>query len=184
MRKTALLWGGLVLLGACGESQVPTDDMGTTAGIQAASGKEKDLRTLRTVTEPFRDFAQATASGYSTEITPCMTDPTLGGMGFHYGNVGLIDGTAAVDAPELLLYEPQASGRYKLVAVEYIIPYTFAPKDGPAPVLFGETFSQNDTFQLWGLHVWLWKNNPSGLFAPWNPRVSCSATSNAMQMQH
>jgi hypothetical protein len=24
------------------------------------------------------------------------------------------------------------------------------------------------------LHVWLWKHNPSGLFAPFNPEASCS----------
>ena len=23
------------------------------------------------------------------------------------------------------------------------------------------------------LHVWLWKHNPSGLFAEWNPSVTC-----------
>jgi hypothetical protein len=23
------------------------------------------------------------------------------------------------------------------------------------------------------LHVWLWKTNPSGLFNPWNPDLSC-----------
>jgi hypothetical protein len=23
------------------------------------------------------------------------------------------------------------------------------------------------------LHVWAWKTNPSGMFADWNPRVSC-----------
>jgi hypothetical protein len=23
------------------------------------------------------------------------------------------------------------------------------------------------------LHLWLWKHNPSGLFAMWNPRVHC-----------
>ena len=113
-----------------------------------------------------------------------MADPTLGGMGFHYGNVGLIDGSVQVDQPELLLYQPLENGRLKLVAVEYIIPYTFVPRDAPAPVLFGQTFSQNDTFQLWGLHVWAWKENPSGLFAPWNPRVSCPNTGGASTMQH
>jgi hypothetical protein len=23
------------------------------------------------------------------------------------------------------------------------------------------------------LHVWLYKHNPAGMFAAWNPRVSC-----------
>ena len=27
--------------------------------------------------------------------------------------------------------------------------------------------------QFYALHVWLWEFNPSGLFKPFNPRVSC-----------
>ena len=26
---------------------------------------------------------------------------------------------------------------------------------------------------FWALHIWIWKYNPSGLFAPYNPHVSC-----------
>jgi hypothetical protein len=26
---------------------------------------------------------------------------------------------------------------------------------------------------IWALHVWLWKHNPSGMFADWNPNVTC-----------
>jgi hypothetical protein len=40
-------------------------------------------------------------------------------------------------------------------------------------VLFRQAFHQNDEAELWALHVWLWKHNPSGLFADWNPNVSC-----------
>jgi hypothetical protein len=25
----------------------------------------------------------------------------------------------------------------------------------------------------WDLHVWLWKNNPAGMFTPTNPSVHC-----------
>jgi hypothetical protein len=32
---------------------------------------------------------------------------------------------------------------------------------------------QNHTFDVWALHVWVWKHNPSGMFADWNPQVSC-----------
>ncbi len=24
------------------------------------------------------------------------------------------------------------------------------------------------------MHAWVWKHNPSGMFADWNPNVSCS----------
>ena len=42
-----------------------------------------------------------------------------------------------------------------------------------AELFGGQKFKQNDTFQLWGLHAWVWKDNPSGMFADWNPRVTC-----------
>jgi hypothetical protein len=105
-------------------------------------------------------------------------------MGFHYGNTGLIDGSARVDAPQLLLYEPEQNGRLRLVAVEYIIPYSFHSRDAAAPVLFGQQFQRNDTFQLWGLHAWVWRDNPSGVFANWNPRVGCDNATDAMSMSH
>jgi len=106
-------------------------------------------------------------------------------MGFHYGNTSLIDGTVRVEQPELLLYEPEKSGKMGLVAVEYIIPYTAHARDAEPPVLFGQKFSRNDTFQLWGLHAWVWRDNPSGMFANWNPRVTCAnAPGGAMTMTH
>ena len=88
------------------------------------------------------------------------------------------------DEPELLLYEPEKNGRLRLVAVEYIIPYTFHSRDAAPPELFGQKFIQNDVFQLWGLHAWVWKENPSGIFANWNPRVNCEHTSQVVAMAH
>lgn len=39
-------------------------------------------------------------------------------MGFHNRNLAFVDGTAQVERPQLLLYEPEANGRLRLVAVE------------------------------------------------------------------
>jgi|GEM_PF-590017 hypothetical protein len=145
----------------------------------------EELATIRRVTAPFRDFAAATAAGWSTEITACLTNPAgPGAMGFHYGNAPLINGTAHVDKPQLLLYEPERNGRLRLVAVEYIIPYSFHSRDAAPPVLLGQQFMQFDAFQVWGLHAWIWKDNPSGLFAPWNPRVTCEFTTDVASMAH
>jgi hypothetical protein len=70
------------------------------------------------------------------------------------------------------------------VAVEYIIPYTFVPRSAEPPVLFGQKFAQVDAFQLWGLHAWVWKENPSGIFASWNPTVTCAHATQVMVMSH
>jgi hypothetical protein len=110
-----------------------------------------------------------------------MTDPKLGGMGFHYGKTSLIDGRVAVDEPELLLYEPQSNGRMRLVAVEYIMPLQLS---ATPPRLFGRDFSVNAAFGIWALHAWVWKDNPSGMFADWNPRVTCPAGTPMSNMTH
>ena len=191
MRQTALLIAGIAVLAAC--SGDPTAAKSASAESRRASVDEasfgpavnKDLATLRRVTAPFHDFANAINAQWSTKITACMTDPGgAGGMGFHYGNTNLIDGTARVDQPELLLYEPEKNGRLRLVAVEYIIPYTAHGREEAPPVLFGQKFKQNDVFQLWGLHAWVWKHNPSGMFADWNPTVNCDNTTDIMAMRH
>jgi hypothetical protein len=61
----------------------------------------------------------------------------------------------------------------RLVGVEYVVPFGAWTAPEP-PVLFGQHFHRNETFGLWALHVWVWQHNPSGLFADWNPRVTCA----------
>jgi hypothetical protein len=132
------------------------------------------LARLRHATSGFHEFERATtAGGYSVQITQCMTQPPDGGMGFHYGNPGLIDGLVEPLAPEALLYEPQRNGEMRLVAVEFVVPFTAWTESVP-PSLFGIEFKANQTFQVWALHAWIWRNNPAGMFADWNPRVDCS----------
>jgi hypothetical protein len=187
----------LALLTACGADQhTPTattldgtlQPIATRATDVAASlgpSVHRDLAALRQVTAAFHDFSTAQAAGWSAQITPCMTDPGgAGGMGFHYGNPALIDGTAQVERPQLLLYEPEKNGQLRLVAVEYIIPYTFHARSAAPPELFGQQFKQVDAFQLWGLHAWVWKENASGIFADWNPAVTCDNTTSRMSMTH
>jgi hypothetical protein len=133
--------------------------------------QQRDLDALRGVTVGYSDFSRAQAAGYSTRLTECMSDPS-GGMGFHYGNTAFIDGEARLLEPEVLMYEPQRDGSLMLVGVEYIVPLSAA---ATPPTLFGHTFHRNEAFQLWALHVWLYRDNPSGMFADWNPNVSCAA---------
>ena len=190
MKQTVTLITGVALLLACSGDPITTE---STAGFQPrgaasqsfGSDVNRDLALLRRTTASFQDFSTASAAGWSAQITGCMTDPDgAGGMGFHYGNPGLIDGTASVDKPQLLLYEPEKNGRLRLVAVEYIIPYSFHPRSAEPPRLFGQPFQQVDVFQLWGLHAWVWKDNPSGIFASWNPRVTCENATSVSNMAH
>lgn len=193
MIRGAQLLAAIALLAGCSGEQITTETSAfqRTAGAGAVESKSfgpdvnKQLATLRQVTASFQDFDVASNAGWKTKITSCMTDPGgAGGMGFHYGNTDLIDGTAHVETPQLLLYEPEKNGRLRLVAVEYIIPYTFHARDAAPPVLFNQEFAQVDAFQLWGLHAWVWRENPSGMFASWNPNVGCQNTTDVATMVH
>jgi hypothetical protein len=100
-----------------------------------------------------------------------LDDPVLGGMGQHYVNFGLMDGIVDAAAPEALVYEPAPSGE-RLVAVEYLVPYTAWPTTQPAPQLFGQPFSRHDDLGVWALHAWLWRPNPAGVHDDFNTSVA------------
>jgi hypothetical protein len=96
-------------------------------------------------------------------------------MGFHWGNLAYIQDGGAVNLlqPELLLYEPEKNGKLRFVGVEYIVPFTDHPASAAPPTLLGHQFSQVPEAGVWGMHIWVGRNNSSGIFSPWNPKVSC-----------
>src|SRR5512132_697481 len=107
MRNTLTLLATIAALAACSDGKIATDSNGFDASFSSNVGLgpdvNQDLAALRRVTAAFHDFKTAPRAGWKTEITPCMTDPGgAGGMGFHYGNTDLIDGTASVEKPQLL----------------------------------------------------------------------------------
>ena len=67
--------------------------------------------------------------------------------------------------------QQEKDGGMRLTAVEYIVPLGAwsAPKP---PRLFDHDFAVNSTFGVWALHAWA-EQNPNGMFADWNPNVSC-----------
>ena len=136
-------------------------------------------------TAPYRDLAKANAAGYVDIVTDvngftCIAQPGQGAMGVHYVNGGLVDDKVEVTKPELVVYEPGRNGKLKLVALEYLAFQEAwdATHDKP-PSLFGQEFMLTPGPNRYGpdafyaLHAWIWKFNPSGTFAMWNPRVIC-----------
>ncbi len=143
------------------------------------SPEEQALAALRQTVAPFQDLGAAQQAGYAVIVADpnnghtCLSEPQMGAMGVHYLNAANVDDTVIVTKPEVTIYEPQEDGSFKFVGVEYIIPYTIRPADQTPPVLFGQQFQHNPTFELWMLHVWVGRDNPSGLYATWNPSVTC-----------
>jgi len=127
-------------------------------------------REVRQATARFSSTTQATNAGYAV-ASPCVAGPA-GGMGFHWLNQGLVDPVFDPTSPEAVLYDPGPDGHLKLVAVEYIV----IDVGQPAPTFDGHPFDVGGTpvpVPHWSLHVWLFQENPNGLFTPFNPTVSC-----------
>lgn len=141
------------------------------------AGFLRELAEARQATAPFHDIEKAIEAGWWLEASPC-EETALGGMGHHYVNLDLwfSGGMLDVTLPQALFYEPQKNGRMRLVGVEYIVPVSQFQQGDPAPRLFDREFHFNPFIPgggAWTLHVWIWRNNPEGTFADWNPKVSC-----------
>lgn len=135
--------------------------------------RPEDRAAAQLATAGFKDVATAEAAGYVSTIDTlgCFEDPERGGMGVHYLNEALMDDTVDLRAPEALVYELDRTGAITgLVAHEYIVPVEAWTAAEP-PQLGGVDFHQHPTLPLWVLHTWLWEDNPTGVFADWNPAV-------------
>ena len=140
------------------------------------------VQIVREATQQFSDVNAATAAGYA-KFLGCFTGPDHGAMGIHYLNGALVgDGEIDATHPEALIYEPGADGRLRLVGVEYIvIASQWLTNHSSPPVLEGQSFQFVDSPNrynvpaIFELHVWAWRENPSGAFVDWNNHVSCEA---------
>jgi hypothetical protein len=166
--KTFRLSLMLVAIGTLLIASMHTRAAGGCASVPGAdhppAGALKQLARVRAATARFQDVAQAEAEGY-VNINFC--EP---GEGCHWLNPALVDGSFDPEHPEILLYVPSSSGSWRLVAVEYVAPLSPAPPEG---FTGNEDIWREDTegAGLWELTVWVWLNNPNGMFEQHNPRV-------------
>ena len=138
------------------------------------------VQIVRDATRRFRDVAVAEAAGYALHFG-CVSGSDAGAMGLHYVNMDLV-GDPALDAtrPEIVIYEPRPDGTLRLIGADYLVLAEAWHATNPAPPqLMGQLlhlFESPNRFGLpafYTLHVWAWKENPSGTFVNWHPNVSC-----------
>jgi hypothetical protein len=124
-----------------------------------------------------------------------------GAMGVHYFRPDMLGVTAPPNprvngngthtdfrTPAILIYEPQSDGSMQLVAVENLVfqaSWAAAGHDSP-PTFHGVAYDtmQDDPATAtdeahnfephFDRHVWLYRENPNGMFTPFNPAVSCA----------
>lgn len=138
----------------------------------------KMLADLRAATVKYHSIEDAMADGYE-QGSDCVASED-GGMGYHFVNFAAVDGTYDPTMPEALLYEMSKNGQMKLIGVEFIIvkePWDLENEMIPyfGMQVFDEAFAPIPLpFDNYQLHTWVWKNNPSGIFAKYNPNVICN----------
>lgn len=135
---------------------------------------------------------------------------SLGAMGVHYFRPDLLGITAPPNPrvngsgthtdfrkPSILIYEPQADGSLTLVAVENLVFQKSWKASGRSvpPTFHGvayDTMQDNPATAIdeahkfephYDRHVWVYRTNPNGVFAQFNPNVSCKHHKGA-QMAH
>jgi hypothetical protein len=168
---SSLLAVALLALSFAGATARAHDgDEDEAAGCDRAC--RKALAAARAATAKYHNFDKAVEDGF-VQVSPCVEVPGLGAMGFHYVNFQRA-GNPNLDPaePEVLLYLPDRNGKLHLVGLEYV---RFASPSAPAPTLFGQEFHYDQNLGAYTLHVWAWRNNPSGMFAPFNSQLSCPA---------
>jgi hypothetical protein len=151
---------------------------GTNAGTQGPTL----IDVVRQATERFKDASAAEAEGYAL-MFGCVSGPDSGAMGMHYVN-GTLVGDADLDPtrPEIVIYEPQPNGELKLVGADYLVfADAWNAKHSEPPQLMGQWFHYFEAPNRFGLpafytlHVWAWKDNPTGAFVNWHSNISCQA---------
>jgi hypothetical protein len=177
-RALSILVGGLAL-GSGG---------GLAAASQDRSELSRQLNAVRAVTQEYRDVTTAREHGY---------EPLLGyfpGMGFHFTDRDPPLG-ADRDDPPLLVYftngsynpepgaphDPEHDDDLVLGGVEYLVagdqeadpPDIFADEGSrrELPVTEAEGWHFEADLGITGLHAWVHRVNPAGVFHPTNPAI-------------
>ena len=192
---TAIISGAtLVATGTPAAADTPGPGEPSLAEVRTATEKYQDVKVA--LAEGYvRDPADM------CETADMMGRPaSAGAMGVHYFRPDLLGITAPPNprvngngtytdfrAPSILIYEPQADGSMQLVAVENLVfqaswaaaghasPPTFhgvvydTMQDDPATA----TDEAHNFEPHYDRHVWLYRDNPRGVFAQYNPKATC-----------
>lgn len=146
------------------------------------------------------------------EVAENMGKPAeFGAMGIHYFRPDLlgitgppnprIDGTGTHTnflEPAILLYEPQEDGSLELIGIENLVFVRAWEKAGhKAPPSFqGIAYDRMEDDRATELdeahgfephfdrHVWLYRQNPNGIFAQYNPNATCKHHKQEAAHQH
>ncbi len=149
------------------------------------------ITAVRKALDKYKDPIAAVRDGYYSTVG-CVDFPgggtehgameyKPGAMGVHFINMAYVSPKLDSTKPQVLLYEP-VGDKLVLAGAEWFVPTEVAktpptvlghqlmgPMEGHVPVMPPE-------LHHWDLHVWLFKDNPNGMFSPTNSTVHCPKT--------
>jgi hypothetical protein len=183
----------LALVALAASVAMPAGTLGAQAKQQGAStDPAMTLAQVKAALEKYKDPVVAVRDGYFStlgcidfpgggaehKMTSGVMDYKPGAMGVHFLNPALIGPKLDPMKPQVLMYEP-VGDKLVLAGAEWFVPVQVSktaptifgqtlqgPMEGHAPILPAE-------LHHWDLHVWLFKNNPNGMFHPTNSALKC-----------
>jgi hypothetical protein len=169
MKLILLTLIGLSLIGPLFEPTSPTQPIANASSLapdQLPAEVHRDLARARSATARYHNVETAEADGY-VNLNFCEE-----GEGCHWLKPSLLDAEFDPANPEILLYVRDGE-RWRFVAVEYVVPLSLSPGIAPAGFQGDADHWREDSegVGLWELTVWLWLDNPTGLFEQHNPRL-------------
>lgn len=131
---------------------------------------EEKARGHRESLSKYTDVAHALQDGYQMSTPYVRTDEGVLGLQIFNLEVPKLD----PEKPPVLFYNLLEDGTYELMGVEWLVP---AESTNSAPTMFGKKLrgpTSGETAFIpkhYGLHAWLFDENPDGLFARYHGGV-------------
>jgi hypothetical protein len=167
----------------------PSASQGQTKPAASPATLSADLQAARAALAKYSDPFVAVRDGYFSTLACIdfpmgMTDGSVeypaGAMGVHLLNPANIGPKLDPAKPQVLIYEP-VGDKLVLAGAEWFVPVQAA--GGVVPTIFGQTLAgpmnghepiMPAGLRHYDLHVWLWKDNPRGIFTSTNAALKCT----------
>lgn len=165
----------------------------------AASALSPDLQAAKAALAKYADPFVAIKDGFYSTLA-CIDFPKgamhgtveypPGAMGVHFLNPANIGPVLDPAKPQVLIYEP-VGDKLVLAAAEWVVPVQVA--GNTAPTIFGQKLAgpmdghepiMPAALRHYDLHVWLWKDNPRGVFTSTNAAVKCDPKATYTILEH
>ena len=159
------------------------------AQMKSVPASSAELDATRAALAKYSDPVVAVRDGYLStlacvDFSEAVTDGPVsyppGAMGVHFLNASYIGPNLDPKKPQILIYEP-VGDKLVLAGAEWFVPVQVAgnsvpsifgqqlagPMDGHEPIIPA-------SLRHYDLHVWLWKDNPKGMFTSTNSALKCT----------